>query len=158
PYRFSDVLTAAELHELPIWREFYAPLGIEHQIAFVLTAERDRILAIALSRRPVNGDFTDSERDLLDRARPYLIQAYRNAVEHDSMSVQLTGLPTAPLRDLTPLGLTKREHEVLLVVASGRTNSDAAQELGVSHATVKTHLERAYRKLGVSTRSEAAKM
>jgi DNA-binding CsgD family transcriptional regulator len=158
PYRFSDVVTPAELHELSIWREFYSPLGIEHQIAFVLSAQEQRFMAIALSRRTTSPDFSDGERDLLTRARPYLIQAYRNALDHDALLGQLRERPAAPLRDLALFGLTPRERQVLLLVASGRTNADVAHELGVRPPTIKTHLERAYRKLGVAGRSEAARV
>jgi len=58
-YRFSDVINEAELHELELYRRFYEPLGIRHQIAFTLPSAPERVLAVALSR--VHGDFTDFE-------------------------------------------------------------------------------------------------
>jgi hypothetical protein len=36
------------------------------------------------STRP-DRDFSDAERDLLERARPFLIQIYRNAIDHDRL-------------------------------------------------------------------------
>ena len=39
-YRFSDVVSPDELHELAIYREFYALLGVEHQMAFTIPAFR----------------------------------------------------------------------------------------------------------------------
>src|SRR5262249_45936948 len=83
PYRFSDVVTTSELHATAIWREFYAPLGVEHQMAFVLSTQSERFMAIALSRRRATGDFSDTEHQLVTLARPYLIQTYRNAIDHD---------------------------------------------------------------------------
>jgi ATP/maltotriose-dependent transcriptional regulator MalT/DNA-binding SARP family transcriptional activator len=77
PYRFSDVIEQAELEQLPLYREFYLPLGIRHQIAFTLPAPEGITIAVVLSRN--NPDFTDRERALLDFARPYIIQAYRKA-------------------------------------------------------------------------------
>lgn len=52
--------------------------------------------------------------------------------------------------------LTAREEEVLLTVASGRTNAEIADELHVSLSTVKTHLTSLMTKLGVRNRVEIA--
>jgi|tagenome__1003787_1003787.scaffolds.fasta_scaffold20971045_2 DNA-binding NarL/FixJ family response regulator len=51
--------------------------------------------------------------------------------------------------------LTRRELEILRLVAEGRTNRDVAELLWVSDQTVKFHLANVYRKLGVKTRAEA---
>src|ERR1700738_232342 len=79
-YRFSDVVSSEQLRSLDLYREFYGPLGLEHQVAFTLPHPPMRLLGVALSRR--EDDFSDQERDLLNQARPFLVQAYRNAVEH----------------------------------------------------------------------------
>jgi HD-GYP domain-containing protein (c-di-GMP phosphodiesterase class II) len=55
-----------------------------------------------------------------------------------------------------PAGLTAREVEVLVMVASGLPNKQVAQQLNVSARTVGSHLEHAYAKIGVSTRGAAA--
>ncbi|MEZ9821275.1 LuxR C-terminal-related transcriptional regulator [Shewanella sp. 10N.286.45.A1] len=51
--------------------------------------------------------------------------------------------------------LTMREREVLQVLRSGSTNIDIANQLFVSESTIKTHLYRAFRKIGVSSRGQA---
>jgi DNA-binding NarL/FixJ family response regulator len=51
--------------------------------------------------------------------------------------------------------LTPRELDVLLAVASGARNAEAATALGIGEATVKTHLLRVFAKLGVDGRTEA---
>jgi DNA-binding CsgD family transcriptional regulator len=51
--------------------------------------------------------------------------------------------------------LSARETEVLARVARGRTNAEIGRELFISEATVKTHLLRAFGKLGVSDRTAA---
>ena len=53
--------------------------------------------------------------------------------------------------------LTARESEILAAVARGLTNRDIASELWVSEHTVKYHLSNVYRKLGVSSRTEAVR-
>jgi ATP/maltotriose-dependent transcriptional regulator MalT len=51
--------------------------------------------------------------------------------------------------------LSERELEVLRLLASGKTNSEAARELFVSVGTVKSHTGNIYRKLGARNRAEA---
>ncbi|MFT3865508.1 MAG: LuxR C-terminal-related transcriptional regulator [Solirubrobacterales bacterium] len=160
-YRFSDVISVEEYHRLDLYRKLYRPMGVEHQIAFTLPATPGRVLAIALSRR--DRDYSDEERDLINRARPFLIQAWRNAIEHtalrDIVAAQAPGsrLPAAIADDaFAEYGLTPRETEVLVLVARGRSNRDAAAILGLSARTVQKHLEHCFRKLGVENRSAAA--
>jgi DNA-binding NarL/FixJ family response regulator len=52
--------------------------------------------------------------------------------------------------------LTNREKQVLSLVIMGFTNRQIAEQLYVSDSTVKSHLNTAYRKLGVGSRAEAA--
>jgi DNA-binding NarL/FixJ family response regulator len=52
-------------------------------------------------------------------------------------------------------GLSAREIEVLELVAKGTTNKEAARQLFISEATVKTHLLHIYAKLGVADRAAA---
>jgi two-component system, NarL family, nitrate/nitrite response regulator NarL len=51
--------------------------------------------------------------------------------------------------------LTAREREILELTAAGRSAPQIARELFVSTATVKTHLQHLYEKLGVSDRAAA---
>jgi DNA-binding NarL/FixJ family response regulator len=58
--------------------------------------------------------------------------------------------------DPLPHSLTKRELEVLRLLARGQTNQEIAQRLVVSTLTVKTHVQRIIGKLRVSDRTQAA--
>ena len=51
--------------------------------------------------------------------------------------------------------LTAREVEILQLIAKGLSNNEAAGTLGLSKATVRTHLEHIYQKLEVTNRVEA---
>ncbi|MFZ0302854.1 MAG: response regulator transcription factor [Terracidiphilus sp.] len=52
--------------------------------------------------------------------------------------------------------LTPREMDVLEQIVSGKSNKEIADELGVSEATVKTHINSLLGKLGVTDRTQAA--
>ncbi|MDG1086102.1 MAG: response regulator transcription factor [Acidimicrobiales bacterium] len=63
--------------------------------------------------------------------------------------------PAEPQQPIEPL-TGREEEEVLLTVASGRTNAEIADELYISLSTVKTHLASLMSKLGVRNRVEIA--
>lgn len=56
-----------------------------------------------------------------------------------------------------PDGLTTREAEVLVLVAEGKSNAEIAAELFVSTATVKTHINNLFAKIGVRDRAQAVR-
>jgi DNA-binding CsgD family transcriptional regulator len=59
---------------------------------------------------------------------------------------------------LESFGLTRREAEVLAWVAEGKTNAEIGRIFGTSPRTVAKHLEHVYQKLGVETRTAAARL
>jgi DNA-binding CsgD family transcriptional regulator len=67
---------------------------------------------------------------------------------------EVTAVWAGPLQACS---LTPREAEVLAWVAEGKTNVEIAVILGASRRTVSKHLERIFQKLGVETRTAAAR-
>ena len=66
------------------------------------------------------------------------------------------GAPQPPPRAEEPgRPLTQREIDILRLIAKGLSNGEAASVLGLSRATVRTHLEHIYQKLDVTNRVEA---
>lgn len=57
--------------------------------------------------------------------------------------------------DSGQLGLTDRQIEVLGLMVKGKSNRDIASLLGLSEGTVKVHLSRVFKRLGVSSRTQA---
>jgi len=56
------------------------------------------------------------------------------------------------------LGITKRELEILELIAQGRSNREIAEKLFVSENTVKTHSSRLFDKLGAKRRTQAVQL
>jgi len=52
--------------------------------------------------------------------------------------------------------LSPREHDVVRLVAVGRTNDEIGADLGIGSKTVETHLARLFERLGVASRTELA--
>jgi DNA-binding CsgD family transcriptional regulator len=61
----------------------------------------------------------------------------------------------SPADRLQTLGLSRRQAEVLRLLATGRRNDEIARELAISAGTVRKHLEHIYVRLGVRSRGEA---
>lgn len=66
------------------------------------------------------------------------------------------GVGQAPTNPLS--SLSDREREFLALVAEGQTNAQIADRLSVTDHTVKFHLQNIFQKLGVTNRTEAARL
>jgi DNA-binding NarL/FixJ family response regulator len=93
---------------------------------------------------------------LKDAPREELLRAVRSAFRGESvLSPSVAGRLMGRVRRPADGTLSKREREVLALVADGTTNREAAKRLFVSEATIKTHLLHIYDKLGVRDRAAA---
>jgi predicted ATPase/DNA-binding NarL/FixJ family response regulator len=77
-------------------------------------------------------------------------QATEYALEHSTT-------PETATPETFPGGLSGREVEVLRLVANGLTNAEVGKQLFISPRTVNWHLGSIYRKLGLSSRTEATR-
>lgn len=91
---------------------------------------------------------------LLQRCRP---EQLVEAVDAVMLGVQFVSVELAPklARSLTQDRLTRREMEVLLAMSTGASNKDISQRLGITDATVKTHVRAILSKVGAGARTEA---
>ena len=76
--------------------------------------------------------------------------------EENALSKPLISAVLAPIPKPVA-NLTRRQYEVLSLVAKGLTNTQIAEQLVVSMSTVDTHIQSIYGKLGVSSRVRAAR-
>jgi DNA-binding NarL/FixJ family response regulator len=93
---------------------------------------------------------------LKDTSRQELARAVRAAARGETvLAPAVAGRLVSHLRRPSADPLSARETEVLALVGGGHTNADIGRMLFISEATVKTHLLRAFGKLGVSDRTAA---
>ena len=85
-----------------------------------------------------------------------LVESLRNAVRYEGREVKLPEQGRATAQDLTALGLTLRQAEVLVLLAEGFANKEIARQLNVSEWTVRHHVSSILERLEVSNRVRAA--
>ena len=80
-------------------------------------------------------------------------------VSQPNGAANLSGQPFVPNeKKRDDLGITRRELEILVLVAQGMSNREIAGKLFVSENTVKTHCSRAFDKLGARRRTQAVQL
>ena len=116
------------------WREAEANLGTGDRAEAAVALRAAFAAAVELGARPLR----EAIESLARRGRVDLVTA------------------PVPAGAPDPFGLTKREREVLALVAQGRTNRQIADELFISENTAGVHVSNILGKLGVASRTEAA--
>ena len=132
-------------------------------------AATERILAALPQTRIVVVTTYESDADILraveagaagyllkDASRSELAEAVRDAASGKTvLAPAVADRLVRFVRQPASVTLSAREVEILGLVATGKTNADIGHALHISEATVKTHLLRAFNKLGVSDRTAA---
>jgi DNA-binding CsgD family transcriptional regulator len=121
------------------WRQAQAELDAGHPVATAAATLR-AAAAAADGHAPLRAQV----RLLAERAR----------IPLQSPAAASEAPPSVPARAL--YGLTGRELAVLRLLAAGRTNAQIAAELYISPSTASVHVSSILRKLGVSSRVQAA--
>ena len=127
-----------------------------------ITAEPDAPQVLVLTTYDTDADIV---RAVEAGARGYLLKdaptgVLADAIRRAARGETVLAAPVAArladrLRAPARPELTGREVEVLGLVARGMSNADIGRELYIGEATVKTHLIRAFAKLGVTDRTAA---
>jgi DNA-binding CsgD family transcriptional regulator len=132
--KISDSLSRREWHRQEFYAEVARPLGVEHMMRLWIHLDGSSGARVEFDR--ADKDFTERDREALDLLLPHLRRAVRMHGEKGHL-------------------VTRREREVLALVGDGYTNAQIARTLWISTGTVRKHLENAYEKLGVHTRTGA---
>lgn len=153
----------AHLFEEAGWRVTVAPTGWAAALEAVAAEPALACVLVSLHERATFA----ADRTMLTRMRAEVPQALvlvTGEVLTDHADVPgavgahaAVWSPAAAVRALEERGnpLSHRERQVLTCVARGLSNPTVAAELGVGSATVKTHLDRVYLKLGTHDRAAA---
>jgi NarL family two-component system response regulator LiaR len=126
------------------------------QVVALTSFDEEEIVHRAIEAGAVGYLYKDVEED-------ELIEAIRSAREGrpvlapEAMKA-LMDRTVAPVESPAVEPLTKREREVLSLVAQGMTNPQIAEQLVISTSTVQFHVHNILGKLGVGTRTEAVSM
>ncbi|WP_052397672.1 helix-turn-helix transcriptional regulator [Streptomyces sp. NRRL F-5123] len=138
----SQMQSRADYHALPVYADVYRRVGADDQLAMAFPAGTEngvrRRVCVAVNRS--GSDFGDADLEVAALLRPRLGRSFGRLHR------------TPPARAL----VSRREAEVLTLLAHGLTNEQIAHRLAISPRTVDKHLEHAYPKLGVCGRVEAA--
>ncbi len=137
PLRITDVVSRTRFRRSPFYSAVMRPLGIEHEVKLWLPAPPGHARFFELQRGPGRA-FDERDRSFLSLLRPHLAR----------LRSQWERRPRVR-------ALTERELDVLALVAQGLTNRQISRRLFISPATVRTHLEHIYDKLGVRSRAGA---
>jgi DNA-binding NarL/FixJ family response regulator len=95
---------------------------------------------------------------VIKRAHPSDVTAAVRQLYSRSLHLPHHGQPLPPPRLNGDFGLTKRQIEILTLVAQGQSNQQMARYLWVTEQTIKFHLSNIYRKLGVRNRTAASRL
>jgi DNA-binding NarL/FixJ family response regulator len=164
--RLDDAVAAAS--ELEATAATYATSGLEAMAAAargaVLLAEGQAEEALPVLREACRrwhelGAAYDAARTCVRLAEAYraLGDAVSAAAEVERAKAAYERLGVHPPVWESPDGLTPRECEVLALVADGRSNRQIGEALYISDRTVARHLTNIFHKIGVTSRTQAAR-
>lgn len=152
--RMSDLVDRRQYHELPIYREYFHPDGVDNAIDIGLSASPMHYRSFIFFRETRARDFSERDRAILEALRPHLYDLEARAALRRRLREVLATIDDDPEPGAWA-ELTSREREILALAADGETNAQIATRLWIAPSTVKKHLEHVYEKLGVGGRTAA---
>jgi DNA-binding CsgD family transcriptional regulator len=141
--RVTDVMPQRELMRTEFFNDFLARDGLHWGVNLYAWSGACNIGDMRIWRDRRRGDFTQDDLALLDLVRPALVAALRRSRDDCTVARPGRGLEAR---------LSAREREVAHLATTGLGDKDIARRLGISPTTVRTHIDNAYRKLGVNNR------
>ncbi len=153
--RVSDVIGQRKLVRTELFNDFLRQDGLYWGLNVYAWVGGRNLGDLRVWRARGQDDFSDHELGLLELIRP-AFSAALNRIQITSRTLAIENDLKQPIDVL--LALSKREREVVMLVVDGLSDKEIARQLNVSYTTVRTHLDRAYEKLGVGNRLKLARM
>ncbi|MDC5696541.1 LuxR C-terminal-related transcriptional regulator [Intrasporangium calvum] len=150
--RTSDLIGRRSFVELPVFRDYFKPAGLEHVLDLGLPSARPQLRSFVLFRRLGARDFSERDRVVLEALRPHLYRLEAHAALRRRLAEALQELDNEASLDAYSV-LTPRESQIAELLAEGKTNAQIAAVLWIAPSTVKKHLEHIYAKTGAVSRA-----
>lgn len=144
--RASDMLPQQALIQTEFFNDFLAKDGLYWGVNLYAWHRGHNIGDMRIWRDKRRENFTDDEMRLLDMILPAFTASLSRARAMDK-----------PNSVLTNTNLSPRELQVAQSASMGLGDKEIARQLGISPATVRTHLDNAFKKLGINNRSVLAR-
>lgn len=141
----DELLSEAQLLQTEYYRGFMVVEGHRHVADMFFRRDGDIVAVLTMLRDEAKGRFLPDELGLLRKLQPFLEYAL-NTVYLPRRVQQRKGAAER-------YALTEREVDVLELMVAGANNKEIARELGLSLATVKTHIQHIFQKVNVSSRT-----
>jgi pimeloyl-ACP methyl ester carboxylesterase/DNA-binding CsgD family transcriptional regulator len=120
----------------------------------VLHARHDEVAPFTEGRR-LASDIPGAEFVELESHNHVLLEHEPAWAVFQQAVLEFVGIVSGEKTKLPEPGLSPREGDILKLLGQGLGNADIGRRLFISEKTVRNHLSRVYRKLGVSTRAQA---
>jgi DNA-binding CsgD family transcriptional regulator len=147
PFFSSEFVTRRQFHDLDIYSEAFAPLGIEEHGALHVPTSDGRLLWFGIERGG-RINFNEADRELFVLAQQHLSNAHRLAMVHQETADDI--IPDPAL--FQQVGFTQREAEVACWLLLGKTNVEMSLLMKLHVQTVKSHLAGLFNKTGTNGR------
>ena len=152
-YRESDILSDEKRVETEYYKKVYRVNNWHYSLQLILAFNDTFLGVITLYKTKGKVDFHYSDIFLLEMLKDHM--AFRIQLEHKA-SANIGKKLTISQATLT-YGLTKKESEVLNWIMQGNSNDEICELAFISKNTLKKHILKIYRKIGVNNRVQLFK-
>ena len=153
----AEVISRTQLENTEFFNDFLARDGLHYGINYYAYSGSINVGDLRIWRSRDREDFSRRDIKLLDAIGPAFTNAMCIALVRDGHRQDTLPLIAAVERVRCHTRLTKREQDVAVGVLLGRSDKEIAEQFGIAHTTVRTHLKHIFEKLEISGRNQLFK-
>ena len=151
----SEVMAQRDLVRTEFFNDFLLKDGLYYGINLYVYDGNRNIGDIRIWRNRKRNNFDRREVEILETLKPHFRNAMRNVL---SMGHRPGGSNMDPREVGQRLGLTLREAQIAVQIATGKTDQQIAHHLDIAHSTLRTHLKHIYAKLNIHNRASLIRL